>query len=163
MQRGTISDDLVDQIMQVMEASFDPTYGEAWNRRQVSDALIMPTTHAILINRDGQIVGHEQRSDIADNAAGFVLTRHAADEEELLLIAVKPDLRGRGLGERLIEHLFNEALSRQISHIFLEMRRGNPAIHLYQKLGFQPIGERPKYYRLTNGERVDAITFGRSL
>jgi ribosomal-protein-alanine N-acetyltransferase len=47
--------------------------------------------------------------------------------------------------------------------MFLEMRRGNPAINLYQKVGFEPIGERPNYYRLANGERADAITFGRSI
>ncbi|MEO0057507.1 MAG: hypothetical protein RIT17_960, partial [Pseudomonadota bacterium] len=32
----------IDRIMAVMEAAFDPAYGEAWNRRQVADALSMP-------------------------------------------------------------------------------------------------------------------------
>jgi ribosomal-protein-alanine N-acetyltransferase len=63
----------------------------------------------------------------------------------------------------LIRLLFEAARSRGIRRIYLEMRRGNPALHLYRKLGFEPIGERPNYYRTANGERIDAITFGRSI
>jgi ribosomal-protein-alanine N-acetyltransferase len=150
--------DHIDHIMVVMEAAFDPAYGEAWNRRQVTDALTMPSTHALIIDEDGNLIGEEDA-----DPAGFVMTRYAADEEELLLIAVMPDLRERGLGKRLIEQLFDAARARGVNRIFLEMRRGNPAVHLYRKLGFEPIGERPNYYRMTNGERVDAITFGCSI
>jgi len=63
----------------------------------------------------------------------------------------------------LIDRLFDAARARGASKIFLEMRRGNPAVNLYRKVGFEPIGERPNYYRLANGSRVDAITFGRSI
>ncbi|WP_299296348.1 GNAT family N-acetyltransferase [uncultured Erythrobacter sp.] len=146
----------VDQIMHVMKAAFDPAYGEAWNRKQVSDALVLPSTHQLVINASGQVIA----ANSVEEAAGFVLTRHAADEEELLLIAVLPDHRGKGLGATMVNHLFKEARRRGTTRIFLEMRRGNPAVHLYLKLGFEPIGERPKYYRLETGERVDAITFG---
>ena len=99
----------------------------------------------------------------ASTPAGFVLSRHVLDEEELLLIAVIPGCRRRGIGERLIAQLFEAAQSRGIVRIYLEMRKGNPAIHLYRKLGFEPIGERRNYYRMANGERIDAITFGRSV
>lgn len=154
----------IDRIMAVMEAAFDPAFGEAWNRRQVSDALSMPSTHALVIGSQGQVIAATSHTDAnAVVAAGFVLTRHAADEEELLLIAVTPQFRGRGFGEALIHHLFDRAKARGVRRIFLEMRRGNPAIHLYQKAGFEPIGRRPNYYRLADGSRVDAITFGRSI
>ncbi len=147
----------LDRIMAIMEAAFDPAYNEAWNRRQVSDALAMPTTHSLVINSHGELV---KAGPSPDMAAGFVLSRHAADEEELLLIAIIPEFRNRGLGEKLMQHLFTAARERGVCRIFLEMRRGNPAVKLYHKVGFQPIGERPKYYRMANGERVDAITFG---
>lgn len=150
---------LVDRIMTVMQAAFDPAYGEAWNRQQVSDALALPSTHALVVDAAGEPV-----DDGSDSApAGFVLTRHVLDEEELLLIAVVPGARRRGVGAALIDRLFSAASARGVTRIFLEMRRGNPAIHLYQKLGFEPIGERRNYYRMANGERIDAITFARSI
>jgi [ribosomal protein S18]-alanine N-acetyltransferase len=150
---------LVDRIMAVMEAAFDPAYGEAWNRRQVADALTLSSTHAVVVDADGQPI----TGPGGPAPAGFVLTRHVLDEEELLLIAVIPGARQRGVGAALIEHLFTAARTRGVAKIFLEMRRGNPAIHLYQKFGFEPIGERRNYYRMANGERIDAITFARSI
>lgn len=151
----------IDRIMVVMEAAFDPAYGEAWNRRQVTDALAMPNTQALVVDTNGAPIPDDPA--ISANPAGFVLTRHVLDEEELLLIAVLPGVRRRGVGALLLQHLFVAASARGIARIFLEMRRGNPAIHLYSKFGFEPIGERRNYYRLANGERVDAITFGRSI
>ncbi|MBI1403096.1 MAG: GNAT family N-acetyltransferase [Porphyrobacter sp.] len=152
---------LLDRIMTVMEAAFDPAYGEAWNRRQVADALALPNTHALVVDAEGAPIAEGRASSRAP--AGFVLSRAVLDEEELLLIAVVPGARRRGLGAILINHLFDAARTRGITRLYLEMRRGNPALHLYRKLGFEPIGERPNYYRMANGERIDAITFGCSI
>lgn len=157
---------LIDRIMAVMEVAFDPAYGEAWNRRQVAEALALSSTHALVVDGQGAAI-----PDILCGPApaptptptGFVLTRHVLDEEELLLIAVTPHARRRGVGAALIEHLFAAARTRGAARIFLEMRRDNPAIHLYRKFGFEPIGERRNYYRMANGERIDAITFVRSI
>ena len=155
----------IDRIMAVMGAAFDPAYGEAWNRRQVADALAMPNTHALVADTAGVLIpDHDETAPVPTPApAGFVLSRHVLDEEELLLIAVIPGARRRGVGAALIEHLFAAARRRDVTRIFLEMRRGNPAIELYRKFGFEPIGERRNYYRMANGERIDAITFGRTI
>lgn len=141
-----MSEDL-DQIMAVMDAAFEPEWGEAWNRRQVSDSLVFPHTHYRLIAEDGS------------PAAGFTLVRAAPGEEELLLIAVVPQSRGRGLGKRLLDQVLADARGRGAERVFLEMRFNNPAIELYQKAGFVPIGRRKDYYRLPDGSRIDAITF----
>ncbi|MFN7159790.1 MAG: GNAT family N-acetyltransferase [Erythrobacter cryptus] len=151
----------LDRIMAVMEAAFDPAYGEAWTRRQVAEALVLPSTHALVVDAEGAPI--DAGPGPAPAPAGFVLSRHVLDEEELLLIAVVPGARRRGVGTALIGHLLAAARTRAVSRIFLEMRRGNPAIHLYHKLGFEPIGERRNYYRMANGTRIDAITFARSL
>jgi ribosomal-protein-alanine N-acetyltransferase len=81
----------------------------------------------------------------------------------LLLLAVDPVFRGRGLGTLLLEHLIGAARSNGSDRIFLEMRRDNPAEQLYRNLGFAPVGKRPNYYRMLNGTRVDAITFAISI
>lgn len=145
-------DDL-DQIMAVMEAAFDPAYGEAWNRRQVEDALVVGRCHY------GLIAAHGGEPVAGENAAGFFMSRTGYDEEELLLIAIAPQYRQLGLGRQLLARFTADAAARGATRLLLEMRRGNPAEHLYRSCGFVPIGTRPNYYRMPYGERIDAITF----
>jgi ribosomal-protein-alanine N-acetyltransferase len=148
-----MNDDL-DRIMAVMEAAFDPAYGEAWTRRQVADALLLPGTYYLLIGPDGAPPDED-----GGPAAGFALTRGAVDEEELLLIAVLPELRGRGIGGALLQRVVSEARARGAARLFLEMREGNPAESLYRRHGFVPVGRRRNYYRRASIGVLDAITF----
>ena len=149
-----MTDDL-DRIMAVMEAAFDPAFGEAWTRRQVGDALVLPNTHYLLAGADGRAPRE------GEPAAGFVLSRGAADEEELLLIAVDPRRRGRGVGGILLERFIAAASARGAERLFLEMREGNPAESLYRRHGFANVGRRRAYYRRGTGAPLDAITFAR--
>lgn len=144
----------LDAAMEVMDSGFDPHWREAWTRVQLRDSLTMPSTTLLLVDRAGQVIDHGR-------AAGFVLSRQALDEEELLLIAVRPEERGRGLGTRLLGRYFTEARDRGVRRIFLEMRANNPARSLYRRAGFNAIGSRPRYYRAADGEEIDAITFAR--
>jgi len=152
---GETLDD-IDRIMAVMEAAFDPAYGEAWNRRQVSDALLLPNTHYLLSGADG---GAPREGDAA---TGFVMSRGAADEEELLLIAVHPAHRGHGVGQALLERFIAAAEARGAVRLFLEMRDGNPAESLYRRVGFEPVGRRRNYYRGAAKGPLDAITYARA-
>jgi len=145
--------DTIDRAMAVMAAAFDPAYNEAWNRRQVEDAMLVGNCHLLLIAEDG----NEPADGV--HAAGFAFSRTTYDEEELLLFAVSPQFRRRGLGAAMLRRLAAMARSRGAHRLFLEMRRGNPAESVYRDFGFAPIGVRPNYYRLSNGDRVDALTF----
>lgn len=149
--------DDIDRIMAVMQAAFEPRYGEAWTRAQVDNTLVLGNCHYVLIDE----LGHAPTPGVA--AAGFALTRAILDEEELLLFAVAPQWRRRGLGAALLTQVEKAARGRGIARIFLEMRDGNPAESLYRYHGFTPIGRRPKYYRTTDGERIDAITFAHDM
>lgn len=149
-------DDL-DRIMEVMEAAFDPAFGEAWTRRQVSDSLLMPNTHYLLAGVDGRPPREGQP------AAGFALSRAVLDEEELLLIAVRPEHRGLGVGGALLERFSADAQARGSTRLFLEMREGNKAESLYHHHGFESVGRRRHYYRRGSGNPLDAITFAREL
>ena len=144
--------DDVDRIMAVMTAAFDPAYGEAWSRRQVE--LVVGNCHYLLAWPDGVS---------QDPPAGFCLSRTGFEEEELLLFAVDPAFRGRGIGWRMLERFAAEARMRGAKRLLLEMRRGNPAERLYLRFGFVPIGERPNYYRGVDGSRIDAVTFASTL
>ena len=148
----TRADDL-DRIMAVMEAAFDPAWGEAWNRHQVSDSLAFAHTHYRIAGPDGSPPAE------GEAATGFTLVRAAPGEEELLLVAVVPDARGRGIGEHLIRQAIEDARARGAERLFLETRHNNPAIRLYRTLGFEPIGRRKDYYKAPDGAKFDAITF----
>lgn len=147
----------LDQLMAVMEAGFEPHWREAWTRQQVENSLAMPHSYAILIDNDGNC------PPTGSTAAGFILARRAPGEEELLLIAVHPEARGKGLGRTLIERFVEGASAAGAEQVFLEMRANNPAESLYRACGFAPIGRRKDYYRTLSGETLDAITFARQL
>jgi ribosomal-protein-alanine N-acetyltransferase len=145
--------DDIDRIMDIMARAFAPEFGEAWNRRQVSDSLLLAGTGYCLIGAEGSLDPQPEEA-----AAGFALTRAIFDEEELLLFAVLPEYRGRGLGAALLTEVIVRARSRGIIRLFLEMRRNNSAGKLYTGFGFQTIGIRPGYYRTASGERLDALS-----
>ena len=149
-----MTDDL-DRIMAVMDAAFDPAYGEAWSRRQVGDALLLPNTFYLLAAPHGDLPNESEPT------AGFVLSRGAADEEELLLLAVDPRYRRQGIGGILIERFAAEAGERGAKRLFLEMREGNSAESLYRRHGFARVGRRRAYYRRGTGAPLDAMTFAR--
>lgn len=147
-----MNDDL-DRIMAVMEEAFDPAFGEAWTRRQVDDALAFGNCRYRLIGADGMAPAPGQP------AAGFALSRLTFGEEELLLLAIAPPFRRKGLGQRLLDLFAKDAAARGARRLVLEMRQGNPAGKLYGGFGFVPVGKRPDYYRAADGSRIDAITF----
>lgn len=147
----------LDKLMQVMEQAFDPHFREAWTRRQVEDSLVMPSTYMLLANASGDDCAQEE------SASGFVLARQAADEIELLLIAVLPQCRGRGVGKKLLERFIESAVERKAAKVFLEMRANNPAEQFYRNAGFERIGTRPDYYRTVLGTPIDALTFAKNL
>jgi ribosomal-protein-alanine N-acetyltransferase len=151
-----VTDDL-DRIMAIMASAFDPDFGEAWTRGQVEGALSMGNCDYLLVAADGASPGEEE------TAAGFALLRTALDESELLLFAVLPEYRRRGLGTRLLETIFRFLQTKHVQRITLEMRDGNPAEQLYRNHGFQQIGRRPKYYLTQSGNRIDALTFAQTV
>lgn len=150
-------DQTVDAIMRVMDRAFDPYWREAWTRRQVADSFELSTTRALLLDTQGNIA---QRPE---DAIGFVLSRLVLDEEELLLVAIVPEYRGRGFGKRLIEYSASASRDKGVVKLFLEMRANNPAERIYRAAGFEPIGMRKDYYRTADGQKLDAITFGKIL
>lgn len=145
--------DHIDRIMAVMQAAFDPAFGEAWNRRQVEDALLVGNCHYLLIDAAGE------EPPQGEAAAGFSLSRHGYKEEELLLFAVDPAHRRRGLGQTLLARFASAARERGAQRLLLEMRQDNPAERLYRSFGFLPVGRRAGYYRTPTGARLDALTF----
>ncbi len=81
-------------------------------------------------------------------AAGFVVCREAADEAEVLSIAVSRKLRGNGIARQLMEQCLRQLHADRVRKLFLEVSdRNQAAIALYRSLGFCEVGVRAAYYR----------------
>ena len=130
----------------IMEAAFEPRFGEAWTRNQCLGVVAMPGVRLTLALFD-------------DAPAGFALVRAVAGEAELLLLAVTPAARRRGVGTALLRGVIADACAARVSDVHLEVRAGNDAVRLYTEHGFRKVGERRGYYRGRAGQSFDAHTY----
>lgn len=167
---GMAPEDALGPIMQVMQAAFDPVYGEAWNHSQARSMLAMPLTHIIIAEAcadadSGIIMPLDTSADpgLPDEPIGFSMSRRTGDEEELLLIAVAPQWRHFGAGSALLAQVIENAQDVGVTKIFLEMRSNNPASYLYHKFGFQQVGVRKNYYKGADSQLYDALTLALAL
>ena len=95
---------------------------------------------------------------------GFAVSRLAADEAEILSIAVGSNHRGRGLSRDLLLTHLGHLAGRGVRAGFLEVEENNqPARRLYQRAGFATIGRRERYYRQPGGEELNALLMRRDL
>lgn len=146
-QSGPAEVRLIDAMMR---EGFEPRYGEAWTQNQCLGILSLPGVWLTIAEQAGE-------------PAGFALARIAADEAELLLIAVRPAMRRRGVGAALLRGIVADCRDRKARVLHLEVRAGNGAIALYERHGFRKVGVRRDYYRGTTGEVFDAHSFSLDL
>jgi [ribosomal protein S18]-alanine N-acetyltransferase len=104
------------------------------------------------------------RLRIGRNTVGFAVSRLAADEAEILSIAVAESHRGRGLSRNLLLTHLGHLAGRGVRTVFLEVEENNqPARRLYDRTGFAVAGRRERYYREANGEQLNAVLMRRDL
>lgn len=149
LARGEARD--LDEVMAVMNSAFLPQFGEAWTRSQCAGILPMAGVSLILA-RHGE-----------ERACGFSLMRTTVDESELLLIAVDPSARRRGVGLALMNEFVRHAAQDGATRLHLEVRDGNEAGLLYRQAGFTLAGRRRNYYRGADGSQYDALTLVRDI
>ena len=138
----------LNEVMLVMNNSFDPAYGEAWTAPQCAGLIPMPGVW-LSVARDG------------GSTLGFALGRVVVREAELLLLAVKRSSQGTGVGRQLLGRFIEIAAARGAQRLYLEVRDGNPAIKLYRSAGFSEVGRRKNYYTGRDGQIYDALTLAR--
>jgi ribosomal-protein-alanine N-acetyltransferase len=82
------------------------------------------------------------------------------DEAHIATIAIHPDYRRRGYGEKLLIEILHQSYRRGASLATLEVRSGNlPAQQLYRKFGFITAGRRQKYYKDNNEDALIMTLF----
>jgi ribosomal-protein-alanine N-acetyltransferase len=148
----------------------EPALSEAGPR----DASAMAKLHAASFQRgwsDGEferllfekdVVAH--RAMVGRTIAGFILSRMAAGEAEILSVAVAAARRGRGLAGALLNLHMRRLAGLGVRAIFLEVDEDNiPARRLYDRAGFREVGRRPGYYQQANGNAATALVLRRDL
>ena len=100
-------------------------------------------------------------AEVDNCVVGYVGSEAVLDSADMMNIAVAPEYRKRGIAEALIRALVKCLQKRDILFLLLEVRVSNmPAIALYNKLGFEQVGCRPKYYC---NPREDALILRKGL
>lgn len=148
LRAGAVAD--LASVDRVMQAAFDPRFGEAWTHNQVLGLLAMPGVWLTI-------------AELAGEPAGFALSRRVLDEAELLLLATTPHLRRRGVAGALLRAVIADAALQGATSIHLEVRSDNDAIKLYSSEGFMMAGRRRDYYRGHGGQTYDALTYRRTI
>lgn len=78
---------------------------------------------------------------------------HIDDQTPSLAISVKKEYRGLGIGTKLMETMLVSVKHHGNQSVSLSVQKANPAIHLYQRLGFQIIKENEEEYLMKYTER----------
>ncbi len=90
--------------------------------------------------------------------AGFILSRLAAGEAEILTIVVSRSVRRAGVGHRLVSAVLQRLHHLRAESIFLEVDEANaPAIGLYKRFGFAEVARRPSYYDTPTGKSAALV------
>lgn len=125
----------IDVLAAIHSTAF--SHGDAWSRDVFNLQLAMPNVFG-LIHQDG----------------GLIVMRQAADEADVLTLAVVPAARRSGIANTLLLEATDIAAGRGVQTVFLEVSTTNSAARaLYTKLGFSRVGLRRLYY----SDRSDAL------
>ena len=123
------------------------SFSDRWSAPFIARLIASPGAVALIAREEGA-------------PCGFILVRVAADEAEILTLAIDPARRRRGLGRALVAEAAARACDGGARAMFLEVETGNDAAHaLYAGLGFREVGRRRGYYRDAPGAPArDALT-----
>lgn len=122
-------------------------FADPWSEKSIASELKNPLALWLVAVEDGEI-------------CGYIGSQSVMGESDMMNVAVHPDHRRMGLGEKLVLALC-DALSAENTSLALEVRASNaPAISLYEKLGFEQIGLRKNYYR---NPKEDALILKKEL
>jgi len=120
------------------------SFQRGWSEQEIQRLLIERNVIAHRILRGNRV-------------DGFVMSREAAGEAEILSIAVNAAQRGRGLARQLLTHHMRRLAGLGVKALFLEVDESNtPARRLYSRAGFREVGRREAYYSRSPGVKGGA-------
>ena len=130
----------LDKLYEIEEDCFDH---EAFTKQQIEYLLRDHNTRALIALADGDVVG-------------FVIAQIEVEENtefgHIVTVNVAPSFRRKGIATRMLLEIENFLKQRSVTQIRLEVHEdNNPALKLYQKLGYQTFGKLERYYGKKHG------------
>ena len=123
-------------------------FSDPWSENSILSEVDNPLSYWLVVEDNGTI-------------AGYVGSQSVLDAADMMNLAVSPDYRRQGIGQVLVNALTDHLRQNNVIALLLEVRVSNePAIALYQKLGFEQVGRRPRYY---HNPREDALILRKEL
>ncbi len=120
-------------------AAIAAIHGQSFQRGWGEDEV-----YRLLIDR--AVIAH--RATLGRALIGFIISRLAADEAEILSVAIAPARRGGGLSRPLLDLHLRRLAGFGKRAVFLEVDEQNaPARALYQRAGFYEVARRQGYYQ----------------
>lgn len=112
------------------------SFSTPWTKQGFYDSLKLPyTLYYVAVTKQGETLGY----------CGLY---QSGNQAEITNVAVRASARKRQVAFHMLEKLMEEGQTRGVLHFTLEVREGNdPAIRLYEKLGFEKNGIRKNFYR----------------
>ena len=120
----------IDGIAEIEKECFSAP----WSRNGISEELDNENAHFLAAVCDNRVLG-------------YIGVHEVCGEAYIDNIAVRSEYRQLGLGEKLLIAAQEGAFSRKCEFISLEVRKSNSAaLSLYEKLGYEKVGERKNFY-----------------
>lgn len=135
----------LDRAAALHAESFAPLGERIWTRQDLAELVALPGVAGLLLQIDGR-------------DAGLAVCQVAADDAELLTLAVRPVHRRRGAARHLLTAVIDHVRKAGARALFLEVGVDNPAARsLYDSQGFCAVGERRAYYQRGQGPPADGV------
>ncbi len=142
LEIGPLTEDDLGEIMDIERTSFSAPWSPAMFKQDLS----FPIARCLA----ARVKGAEGKE-----LAGYIICWFVVDEVHVTNIAVRKDLRTRGIAARLVEEALYLARNDRMRYCTLEVRKSNEAAKgLYRRLGFETRGIRPKYYSDNNEDAL---------
>ena len=123
-------------------------FSDPWSENSIASEVENPLSYWLVAEVDSIV-------------AGYIGSQTVLDASDMMNLAVSPDYRRQGIGQALVNALVEHLQQSKVIALLLEVRVSNgPAIALYESLGFEQVGRRPKYY---HNPREDALILRKEL
>lgn len=121
-----------EKLWQISERSY--LHGSPWSLEQFRQDIVQENSHYLTFMRENHWLG-------------FISYYQVLDELDISHIVIDKDSQQYGYGRQMLEEAINYWRKKEFVRVLLEVRESNQGARtLYEKLGFQCIHKRKKYY-----------------